>query len=205
LSEALKITFPRPLRRVFVKRPPVTAAANRSADVDIDAERKEAFDEGFQAASREWTARLSGILKSLDREAAQLNACRQDFVQSLEQSVVDLALAVAEKFLIGEREQRHYEIRAIFQSVIERLDDKGGRLNIALHPEDLERLGEDAEFPEAEAFSSIRLAADPSVPPAGCRVDTGLGRVAFNLEEQMAEIRKMLTESEVLEYESRDA
>lgn len=205
MSEALKLTFPRSLRRVYVNRPPVAVVPGQPLELDLEAERKEAFDEGYQAAAREWSQRLTGMLTSLDSEAAQLNACRQEFVAAMEQSVVDLSLAVAEKFLISEREKRNYDIKAIVQSVLERLDDKGGRLTITLNPEDLARLGDDMDFPEAESFSSIRLTADPAVPVAGCRLDTSLGRVAFNLEEQMTEIRKMLTEVEVQEYDRCDA
>jgi flagellar biosynthesis/type III secretory pathway protein FliH len=165
---------------------------------------EEAYQDGYARATKEWGARLTEVLRSLDREAGKLSACRQEFIASLERSVVDLGIAVAEKFVLGERDRRNYCIAEIVKSVLGKLELKGGRLTVALNPADYDALDRQAQLDEEGVYESIRVVAEPEVPRAGCRLDTGLGRVAFSLEEQMAEIRNLLAGTEVSDESGRD-
>lgn len=201
MSRTIDVKLPAAPREVHVKGAP--RKKNEPKAEEMDALLQAAYHDGYRRATGEWTARLSEVLNSLDREAAGLTACRQEVMDTLEKNVIDLSLAVAEKFLFSEIERREYGITAIVNALMERLDGKGGRLTVALNPEDHEAL--DAEgLTTADAFTSIRLMADGNVPPAGCRLDSPLGRVTFSLEEQMKEIRHMLAEMEVPENDGRD-
>lgn len=213
MSNAVKIRLPKIPKRVRVISPlPLLKEGGGAAGgpeglqgaVCLDTLREESFRKGYARAAEEWSTRLSEVLASLDRESARLNECRREFLSSLEQSVVDLALAVAEKFLISERERGRYCIRAIVHSVLEKMEDGGGRLTIALNPKDLDELEEGGALAEADDLPTLKLVKDPSVPLAGCRVDTGLGQVAFSLEEQMEEIRKAISTMEVPENDGCD-
>jgi flagellar biosynthesis/type III secretory pathway protein FliH len=211
LSETLHIKFPRELRRariVAVTQPKGTAP-HRCKDgnpggliEEIQAVQETAFKEGCAHAEAAWVARFSELFQGLEEEAARLCACRRAFEAAMEKNVVELGLAVAEKFLFGERERRAYSIKAIVRSVLERLDVGEAKLTIALHPKDLERLSEEGGLGQEAEFSNLRFVNDPDLPRAGCRIDTGFGHASFSLEEQMEEIRKLLKETEIPCHES---
>ncbi|MHC4942916.1 MAG: FliH/SctL family protein [Planctomycetota bacterium] len=210
MSELLKIRLPKVLRRVHV--PGSRGAKARSAvggmapsmEGEMDRLLEEAYQDGYGRATKEWGARLTEVLRSLDREAGKLNACRQEFISSLERNVVDLGVAVAEKFVLSERDKRNYSIEAIVKSVLQKLELKGGRLTVALNPSDYEAMDREVKLDDEGIYESIRVVAEPEVPRAGCRLDTGLGRVAFSLEEQMEEIRQLLARTEVLDESGQD-
>ncbi|MFH1999847.1 MAG: FliH/SctL family protein [Planctomycetota bacterium] len=208
MPDKLTVRLSGKLKRVSIPgaRPAPAAAAEQAEtqaeSADRDTLLKEAYQDGYNRAAREWASRLNEVLKSLDLEASRLNVCRQEFMVSLEKNVIDLGIAVAEKFLISERDRRLYSINAIVNDVIEKMDTKGSRLSIALNPDDWASFDEQAGVEAKELFQSIRIVADPTVPLAGCRLDTGLGRVAFSLEEQIEEIRHLLMEAEIPERDT---
>ena len=212
MSDTLSISLPRPLRAVRLKDvlssraesapEPAPVKTGEDRALALDELRDTAFREGYAKAEGEWAARLSQILMTLEQESARLADCRRDFAEGFQESVVDLALAVAEKFLLSERERRNYAIETIVNDLIERTEHQGGnRLTIALNPGDLKALGDGAGIDPGAACPSVRFTADPTVPLAGCRLDRGLGRVAFSLEEQMDELRTLLATMESPEPE----
>lgn len=207
MPKSLTLKLSGKLKRVFIPgiRPsaPASEDAGQAPAVTADMETllKEAYSDGYQCAAKEWASRFTEMLKILDLEASRLNACRQEFMGSLEKNVIELGVAVAEKFLISERERRIYSINTIVNDIIEKMETKGGRLTIALNPDDWASFDEQAGLDAKELFQSIRIEADPAVPQAGCRLDTSLGRVAFSLEEQIDEIRQLLAKMEVPTHE----
>jgi flagellar biosynthesis/type III secretory pathway protein FliH len=212
LSEALKVRLPRVLKEVRVlgsvsptygSLPNLDAAETVDLDGELESAREEAFQHGYEKAASEWAARLDGVLLSLDKEASLLSDCRKEFLESLERSVVDLGIAVAEKFLISERERRRYSISAIVRTLLDKVEDKGQKITIALNPADMEPISTEGVTVKDGPFKAIKLVGDPAVPLAGCRLESGMGSVAVGLEEQMKEIRKLLMEMEVPEDDGR--
>jgi len=199
LPDLVHVRLAKPLKAVKVKGAvpgtdsPEIGGGGDGDDIRADA----AYEQGYKAATKQWSERFSEVCRSLDNEAALMNTCRCEFLKALEKSVVDLGMAVAEKFLISGRERREYAIPAIVHSVLEKIDNKEGNLTIALNPVDLEALDEDVCLFEDASFKTVRITGDQTVPQAGCRLDTGLGSVAYDLEEQMKEIKRILSETEV--------
>lgn len=212
MSEALKVRLPRVLKEVRVlgavsptygSLPSLDTAETVDMDGELESAREEAFQHGYEKATSEWAARLDGVLLGLDKEAGLLSDCRKDFLESLEQSVVDLGIAVAEKFLISERERRRYSISTIVKTMLENVEDKGQKITIALNPADMEPISTEGVTVKDGPFKAIKLIGDPAVPLAGCRLESGMGSVAVSLEEQMKEIRRVLMEMEVPEDDGR--
>ena len=173
---------------------------------DPSAHGEAAFREGYDAAAEEWKARFGEALRRLDEEAKRLESYRARYWESLERNAVELGLAVAEKFLISERERKRYAVPAMVRSLMEGLGEARGGVTVVLNPGDLETLGGKDPLEEMEGTEGkpvVKLEADPSVPPAGCRIETRWGSVSMSLEQQMEELRKMLTHMEVPEDEGR--
>ena len=212
MSEILRIKLPERLKGVRVRSvhgpgtgvlPTFGGAGPGAGETDFEDLHEAAFQEGFKAAASEWKSRLAHTLRRLDEEAVRLSECREVFFAQLEQSVVDLGLAVAEMVLISERERKRYSINAVVQSLLEKVDVKGGPITIALNPGDMGALSSEGVAVQDGKYASIRLKEDPEVPPAGCRLETGAGTVAVSLEGQMKEFRRLLTGMEVPEYDGR--
>ncbi len=143
-----------------------------AAGSDLDRLMESAHQSGYDDAEKVWTARLSDVLQRLDQEAAMLETCREELLSSFGPSVIDLAVSVAEKFLVGEQDRRAYSIKAIVESVMAKMEMHRGPFTVNLNPVDLEAVGEVNEILGGEAVGSIRLAEDPEMPLASCRVDT---------------------------------
>lgn len=201
MPERVKVQLSKAVRRVrLAGNTPPSQGGDAVINGDLDQLLEEAYRDGYGRATQEWSARLTEVLRSLDREAAELNQCRCSFMESLEKNVIDLGIAVAEKYILSERERGQYCITTVVRKMMEQLEHRGGRLTVALNPQDFAALDPQAKLDEEGAFETVRVVVDPEIPLAGCRLDTGLGRVVFSLEEQMEEIRQVLEEMEVPEY-----
>jgi len=156
LPDTVKITIPKVLRNVRIAGgaclEPQPANATEQAGADsvgfscLDTFKQQAFSEGYEQGVQEWSARFSQALMALENEATRLAEAKLDFMNSIHEGAVELALTIADKFLISEKEKKNYSITAIVNSVLEKIDHKGGRLTIALNPEDVEALGDCSDF-----------------------------------------------------------
>lgn len=204
MPDQIKMRIQRALRDVRVVTPPVpkdtsSEQQNPSGFSCLETIKEEARVQGYEQAKQEFMTRFSQMLMVLENEVKQMADTREEYYASLAENAMEIGMAVAEKFLISEREKRNYSITAIVNSVIEKMESKGGRLTIAVNPEDLEALGDGSGLNIDEATPSVKVMGDPSVPMAGCRLDRGLGQASFSLEEQMEQIRSMLAELEPVE------
>lgn len=198
MCEALRIRLPAAPAAVRVEgAPPLPEEPGGAGDSD----REAAFREGYAAATEEWRGRLAEALRRLDEAARNLEAAGRRYWEGLERNTVELGLAVAEKFLISERDRRRYAIPAMVRALLEGVEGTAGPVTVALNPGDLAVLDERAFLDAVAGAAVVKVAADPDLPPAACRIETRSGTVSMSLEERMEELRRLLAEMEVPEDE----
>jgi flagellar biosynthesis/type III secretory pathway protein FliH len=139
---------------------------------------------------------IEDVLQSLRGAAAELQAKHQLLLKSLQKAAVDLAVAVAGRFLHQRLTTGEFAVETLVQQAIERLEPRQA-VSVALHPDDLTILEKRlAEEPRAALHGrDVKFSADSSVHRGGCKVQSGEIMVMTDLDEKLAELHGQLLES----------
>jgi flagellar assembly protein FliH len=163
--------------------------------------RKEGLDQGIeegrqaarQQAIDEFTRAQAGLVASLRQALEAIETFKTEFEQAAEREVFDFAILLAKKLTceIG-RLHREAAVENLRRAL--RLVDSQWNLIIRAHPDDLASLETfAASLKDAFAASrTVRLAADESLAPGGCVVETERTRVDASLETQINELVSLL-------------
>jgi flagellar assembly protein FliH len=125
----------------------------------------------------------SPLLAGLTAAIAGVEEFRKQVVQEAEPQVVELAVAVARRILVGELSENPERIVEIVKEAIRRIE-RSGSVTIRVHP-DLSRVISSLKGRSAEFQADILLDVDPSVPLHGPIVTGGTEEVLPDLDEQI--------------------
>lgn len=163
---------------------------------DVQAPRRPPAKPADDAAVVEMRQRLEAERAGLDQArralasgAAQLAQMESDLVRQAEGQVLELALEIAAKVLMQEIRADRYEIDPIVKEALRHAPTRR-EVVVRLHPDDLARCGQGSS-PPAES-GDVQLVADPSVPRAGCVVETPEGVVESALDAHLATLGEAL-------------
>jgi flagellar biosynthesis/type III secretory pathway protein FliH len=164
------------------------------ARLEAEGLRKEAQEKGFKKGNAEGRAAAKAEVMTSARAIAELarNAATdmERMVSTAEESLVELALSIAETVLY----RRLAEDRAIVVSVVKgalEQVDLMDVIRVRANPEDLEILQQYWEEASIAAGSKpIELAADSRIQAGGCIIDTNSSVIDAQIETQLAEIEK---------------
>jgi flagellar assembly protein FliH len=138
--------------------------------------RAEAHAQGYAAglaAARDEHERLAALLATLADHAGRHE-------QALADQVLDLALAFA-RHLVGEALAVHRErVLPVIASGLAQLPQSTQRVELRVHPADLALIRE--RLPAEPDGPRVTLAADPSIAPGGCQIDTEHASLDATLE-----------------------
>jgi len=174
--------------------------ASQEARNIVDGARREA-EQIVAKAQQERTASVeTGLqlgyeegLKSWNRILAGAWQARENLKTEWEQSLLHLAVRVAEK-IIGEQLRLHPD--AIVPIVREALKSIGQerQLTLMIHPDHRETVQANLDRLQALVGSSrqIHLVANPDVAPGGCVVESELGVIDAKLETQLKCLEEIL-------------
>lgn len=153
-----------------------------------EAERKvqEAYQEGYNrgvAAGREaFKESVAHAAEMLESAANAMRQAREDFLQSLEPQVVELATLIAERVIGREVRTDPELVRATVTRALAKVADRQ-RLRLRVHPADLDAL-RTHEVKLLEAFpevTELAIEGDDSVTPGGCVAESELMQVDARL------------------------
>lgn len=165
--------------------PPPAAPA-----VDVQAVRKQGFQEGFQAGAdaAEKAARESyeAALAGLRAAAAAFDEARPALMAEAQQELVDLAFAIARRVLRREIGVDARATRAIASAC---MAEAGGApvKRIWVHPDDVEAVREGVG-------ADIEVEGDETMTRGGAVLETERGRLDGSIEAQLDEIAKGLAD-----------
>ena len=143
------------------------------ASEDIETERADARRDAREEALAEMRASLAEAVAQIQQGFAAENARR-------ERETAAAAMEVLEH-LIGQRPDAEL-VTGLASKALERVGRSGITVRVA--PDMAEALSAAMEGRE------VAIAADASLPPLACRIDTGDGRVVADLDTQLATLRE---------------
>ena len=140
-------------------------------------------------------ASVAHALQALKIAARRFQEMQAEFFAEAEEQMVDLAVEIAQKILAQEIDSERYRIDPIVREALAGVEGCT-EITVRLNPDDLAHCSEATDDSEdGPNLEGLRLTPDPTVPRAGCRLDTSYGRVESTVEGQLDEVRKALKDS----------
>lgn len=129
------------------------------------------------------------VLTRLNEAAVAMHAQHQHLAQAVEPLAVELALAVASRFLLSRAAAGALPLADIIRQAVERLEARQP-VQVLLHPDDLAALErQDLNLPD------VRLVADPMLKRGSCKVQSQDRAVRFDPEHRLAALRQQLLDA----------
>lgn len=183
-------------QRAQEERKRVLAEAKEQARFCEEEAKKRGFEAGYQegmaAAQKECAdtlAQARKVIMDAHREKVRI-------LQSSEQLLVNLALAVAEKIMHRACQEGSTFILSVVREAIRQVED-AKRVEIRVHPSELPLLKKHMKeiAQDGGLIQECVVHADPQIQPGGCVVQTEKGNVDARLDTQLQALRQALQEA----------
>jgi flagellar assembly protein FliH len=169
----------------------IETARNRVQAIE-DAARAEGFAHGEHDARAAVDAEMTELLESMRGLVEMAREERHKIIESAEDEIVRLALAVAERVVHRQITVDPETVVEIARNAIARVVDRE-RIVVRVHPADLETLKEHRERllsgPEAER---LHIVEDQRVDRGGVVIETEGGTIDAKISTQLREARRLL-------------
>ena len=180
---------PPPTRRVAQPAEPP------APEIDVDALRAAAWEEGHAAGLEAARAELAPAVSALHAAAIGVEAARDDAAAEAERAAVDLALRIAEQVVRAAIEVEPARVLDIVSGALRRLMERE-RVVVLVNPDDLdlvrERSGE--VIAPLGGIEHCEVQADRRVARGGAMVRTADGEVDATLPTKLERMRELLAE-----------
>jgi flagellar assembly protein FliH len=164
-------------------------AERTQADIEREGYAR-GFEAGKKAGSDIVVREAAPLLAGLRTAVEGMGALREQVVREAEPQVVDLALAIARRIVIGELSEKPERIAAIVKEAVRRIE-RTGPVTVRVHP-DLSNLIKGLQSEATDIQAELLLDVDPSVPPAGPIVTGTTEEVLTDVDEQIRVIAEEL-------------
>lgn len=158
--------------------------------IDVDAIRKQAFQEGFQAGQdsgkRAAQAESDAKIAALGQAVAALTSHKDRLRHEVEREVVDLAMAVARRVVRREISVDPRATAGIVRSVLDE-SSAGEVQRIRANPADVELLKE-------AVGEGVEILADDGIARGGAVLETTRGSLDARMDTQLDEIERGLAD-----------
>jgi flagellar assembly protein FliH len=191
VPEAVTIQLNVPIRRVAV-----LGAERKEHDSSVGANQQVDPTRRVKELEQEFTSRkadLEQTAQALRAAGDELTKLREQMIEDMRSEAVGLAMDIARKVLHQEIQSQGYQVDPIFAEALSHLPRRG-EITVRLHPADFEK--SNLARGGSAADEMIRFTADPSVPPAGCVVNSAEGCVESGPEASLEQIDAALKEKE---------
>lgn len=146
---------------------------------------KKAHDDGFAQGRREGyaagEAELAERAGALTRLADGLAAALEEFDHAMEESLVDLAVALARQIIRREMKLDRSHIVGLVREALAQLAPGPREATIHLHPEDAALVRE-----HLAPLATLRIVEDPVLERGDCRVQSDTARIDAGLDARLA-------------------
>lgn len=161
------------------------------------------FSAGEEAGMEMGRKKMDILLQRFSDILQELTTLRENILLSVDKNIFELALAIARKVL-------HHEVRTEREVVVGVVKAAlkaailSERITIKLNPLDLDVAVENkADLMEhVNGSPKVKLEEDERVEQGGCIIETAYGSIDARLEEQMAEMEKVLEKGLSVEGET---
>lgn len=161
------------------------------------------FSSGEKAGLEMGQKKMDILLKRFSNILKELTTLRENILLSVDENILELALAVARKVI-------HHEVRTEREVVIGVVKAAlkaailSERITIKLNPLDLDvAVQNKADLMEhVDGSPKVKLEEDKGVEQGGCMIETAYGNIDARLEVQLAEVEKALEKEVGVEGEA---
>lgn len=174
-------------------RAQVLAEAREEAAVLVQQAYQEGLKRGEAAGREAFDARVACAAEALEQAAAAMRAAREEFIDSLEPQVVELAALAARRVLQREIASDPGILHATIRRALGKLADRQ-QLTVRLNPADVQALREHrvALLEDFTGVEELEIIADESVGAGGCVVDSRTMRADARLEAVLEDVLAQL-------------
>jgi len=167
--------------------------ARQEAEEKVREAYAEGMRRGIEAGEEKFSESVGESATMLSQAAESIKQAREEFLESLEPQMVQLATSIASKILDRETQVSTEVVKRTTRTVLERVLDEE-RVVLRVNPQDLETLREQRVqlLEEFEGIKQLELRADETIAPGGCVAETENLRIDGRLESQLEEIMNQL-------------
>lgn len=155
---------------------------------------QQAHAEGFKKGKQQAEEDLAKVGEALAQGLLSIGGLRGQLLREAEDDLLKLSVLIARKVMMRELTLDPRMVIGLVQGALE-LASEEGEILVRLNPDEYQVV---AYSPQFEALSRerkrITLREDPSLPPAGCVVETVRGNIEAGIEPQLEEIFRRLFE-----------
>jgi flagellar biosynthesis/type III secretory pathway protein FliH len=171
----------------------VMIQVRREAEQKVKEAYAEGLRRGIEAGKLQFAQSVAESAIALKAAAATIGAAREEFLNSIEPQIIEVAGAIARRILQRESEEDPGLIGRTVRRALEHLID---RENVVIHlnPKDAEALRAQkiALLDEFEGVRNIVVQSDPEIGPGGCIVETERVHVDARIDAQLEQIIEAL-------------
>jgi flagellar assembly protein FliH len=148
------------------------------------------WEKGMFEGENTWHAqaekKIQPLLSSLQDVLHQLNNLREKTYQSIENEVVELALAIARQVICHEITMDKEIVVCVAREALAKVEDPG-KIRIKMSPSDLQFIKETQTQLSnmVENIEHITLEAAENIQSGGCIIETDLGEIDARIEKQL--------------------
>jgi flagellar assembly protein FliH len=177
---------------------PTVAAAEPAAEPAAPSEDvRKAFQAGYELGREELRSDIESIGESFVKSLQELAAFRARLRGRYERELLELALGVARKVVQQELAERPEIWLGMIRDAVRRAVDRE-RIAVRVPPAALDFLRQ--ALPELrttlEDVKELELIADPSLPLAGCVIESRFGEIDIGVDTQLEGVRQALVRAE---------
>jgi flagellar assembly protein FliH len=153
------------------------------------------YDEGLATGRREAAEQCQEMLAGAEKRLLEAHRRSREIVAASEKTIVELAVAVAERLLRSQLEIKPEKVLDLVREALNGLPD-GEHIKVYVNPAD-EPLCRRYQVELAESLQrveTIEVLAEEEIPRGSCRVESESSSVELLLEEDKEKIKELLME-----------
>ncbi|MGQ9629606.1 MAG: FliH/SctL family protein [bacterium] len=164
--------------------------------------KRESYDRGLREGREEGIRLGKGELAELNQQMETIlesaREKRKEVLEGLEEEIVRLALAIAEKVVRADVRIDKNAVLNVVREAISKINERDN-VRIRVHPLDVEnvRAHKDWFFETIGSPRNVEVLDDPSIQPGGCIIETGFGGVDARVDTQLKSIGDSLLSEDV--------
>jgi flagellar assembly protein FliH len=177
-----------------------TKRATEDAERRIQITGKECYEKGLADGIREGRELekkdAAQVLQAMSMIIKGMSALKQETIEKLEEEIVQLSLAIAEKVIHVEVTTNREVIRGVLKEAIKNINDRED-MKIRLHPQDFQDmvLIKNDFMRSFDGIQNVVFTEDESIQRGGAIIETTCGEVDARLDQQHYEIKMAMTAS----------
>jgi flagellar assembly protein FliH len=171
------------------------------AQTEAESLKETAYQEGYQEGCRvgkeetsaQLNAQMAPDIQNLNMLLKSLSEQQAFFLLSQDIPILEMVLAMTEKILGTAVALKPELIQSIIRNILNTLNETG-KILIRVNPVHIPYLNDHGAIFDNIDPERIQIEEDPAILPGGCHIETEMGFMDIDMDEQMETLKKALRE-----------